>query len=291
MSDLDLISLTFLKRQPKAAAELLRDFSPQQCADYLIEVPVEHLTPVIHQMASWPAARVVSLLPEPLIAEILRALPYADSETLLRLMTQELRDAVLKELPSSLAKSISRKLVYPLSTVGAWMDANVPFFTPDNSVDDCLELVKSQQSRLASVLVVVDYARHLVGLVEVEKLLTSDGQLLLSELIDTKVEPLTTRATLWEVKENDGWISFPTLPVVGRNNILLGVLSHSAMQKGLAKPQGSSHQNLKFSMVAHMGRSFLVVLVGLLEVISGVSGYDLGKRTTLAPEQKGFGND
>lgn len=277
MNNANAISLAFLKRQPKAAAELLRDFEPEQAAEFLRRTPAALVTPVIHEMASWPAARVLSLMPKPSAAKILRELPSTEAETLLRLMPSELRDRVLTHMPASVAKSFRSKLAFPVSTIGAWMDTGVPFFTKDNSVDDCLELVKRQQSRLAGVLTVVDYSRHLVGLVQIEKLLTSEGSQTLAQLLETDVEALPARATLWEVQHNEGWVRFPTLPVVDRNNILLGVLTHSALKAGTAKSRQTLAKGFKFSLIANMARAFFVVCSGLIGVISGFSGQSGGR--------------
>lgn len=278
MNKANLISLAFLKRQPKAAAELLREFAPEQAAEFLRPVPLAVLTPVIHEMASWPAARILALLPEAQIAKVLRGLDGTEAETLLRLIDAKLRERVLTQMPASLAKSFRGKLAYPLSTVGAWMDTSVPFFTMDNSVDDCLELVKQQQSHLAGIVTVVDYSRRLLGLVAIEQLLTSDGHQPLSALLEDRVTALPARATLWEIQHHGGWTDFPTLPVVDRNNILLGVLTHSALKSGTARSRQTLAQGFKFSLVANLARAFFVVLAGLLEVISGASQHRSSRR-------------
>ena len=271
MNNANFLSLAFLEHQPKAAASILQEFPAEQLVDFYKQTPIALLVPVVEHMASWPAARALSLLPEKMSANILRNLPANEAETLLRLMANEQRGAVLKHMPDAIAKSFARKLNYPLSTVGAWMDTAIPYFTTDSSVDHCLDLVKRQKSHLGGVVIVVDNRRHLVGLVEVERLLTSDGGQKLAELLNTDIEALPTRATLWEVENHQGWTQFPTLPVIDHNNIMLGALTHSALRAGMIKSSHPSDKNLKFSLVAHMGKAFIVSLTGLLHVISGVS--------------------
>lgn len=269
MSDSKLLSLAFLERKPKAAAALFQNFTPEQTVDFLQHVPATTLIPVVACMASWPAARTLSNLPGRLAANILRGLPTAEAETLLRLMTGEQRGVILEYMPSSTAQSFTRKLSYPLSTVGAWMDTSVPCFTTDSSVADCLDLVKRQKSRLGGVVIVVDNRRHLVGVIEVEKLLTNDPEQKLVNLLNKDIQALASRATLWEVQNYDGWTKFPALPVTDHNNLMLGALTSSALRAGTAKASDQPNNTFKFSLVTHMSRAFLVALTGLLQVMSG----------------------
>ncbi len=282
MSDPNLLSLAFLQNRPKAAAALLQDFTPEDCVEFLREMPLEVLVPVIDGMASWPAARTLSLLPVDLTADILQDLPDAETETLLRLMSNEQRGAVMAHMPASTAQGFANKLAYPISTVGAWMDTAVPRFTLDSSVDHCLDLVKRQQTHLGGIVIVVDERHRLVGLVEVEKLLTSNGEVPLADLLNTDVQPLSARATLWEVEHQEGWTLFPSLPVVDRNHTMLGALTHSALRAGTARSADRADTQMRFSILAQMGEAFVVVLGGLLATLAGIrSGHELRPRPPL----------
>jgi Mg/Co/Ni transporter MgtE len=288
MSDPSLLSRVFLENRPRAAAALLQEFTPEHCVEFLEEMPVEVIVPVIDGMASWPAARTLSLMSVDVTARILQQLPDAESETLLRLMSNEQRTAVMAHLPASTAEGFANKLAYPLSTVGAWMDTSMPCFTLDSSVDHCLDLVKRQQTHLGGIVTVVDERRRLVGVVEVEKLLTSDGQAPLSGLLSTNVHPLSARATLWEVEHHEGWTRFPSLPVVDRNHTMLGALTHSALRAGTARSaERTDEHHLRFSILTHMGEAFVVVLGGLLATLAGIrSGPERRPHPTLPPEDQ-----
>jgi magnesium transporter len=270
VSDPNLLSRAFLENRPRAAAALLQDFAPEHCVEFLLQMPLEVIIPVIDGMASWPSARTLSLMPPGLTADVLRGLPDAEAETLLRLMSSEQRDAVMANMPAATAQGFANKLAYPISTVGAWMDTAVPCFTLDSSVDHCLDLVKRQQTHLGGIVIVVDERRRLVGLVEVEKLLTSDGHQQLASLLNTRVQALSARATLWEVEVHDGWTMFPSLPVVDRNNTMLGALTHSALRAGTARSAEQAENPLRFSILTHMGEAFLVVLGGLIATLAGI---------------------
>ena len=271
MNEQDLLSIAFLERRPQAAATILQGFPAEQSVGFLQGVPPATLVPVIAGMASWPAARTLSLLPARLTAEILRGLPETDAETLLRLMSAGTRDAVIGAMPARVARGFSHKLAYPINTVGAWMDTGVPRFSLDTSVAHCLDRVRRQQSHLGGIAIVVDRRRHLAGVVEVEKLLTSKGSEKLVDLLYRDIPPLSARATLWEVEDHGGWTRLPSLPVVDRNNIPLGALTHSALRSGTAKAAVRSGEPLKFSILAHLGKAFFIALGGLIATVSGAA--------------------
>lgn len=270
MSDPNLLSLAFLQSRPRAAAALLQEFTPEDCVEFLQDMPVAVLVPVVDAMASWPAARTLSLMPVEITADVLQGLPDTETESLLRLMNHEQRDAVLAELPGAIAQGFARKLVYPVSAVGAWMDASVPCFALDSSVDHCLDLVKRQQTRLGGIVIAVDDRHRLVGLAEVEKLLTTEGSARLADLLDRQAAPLSARATLWEVEQHEGWTHYPSLPVVDRHQTVLGALTHSALRAGTARAAERTDHPLRFSILAHMGRAFIVALGGLLATLTGL---------------------
>lgn len=269
MPDTDLLNLAFLQRQPRAAARILETFAAEQLVQFLQGIPLETLAPVIGSMAGWPAARILSKLPAGLAADLLRQLPDSDAETLLRLMGSEYLQPVMEKMPGYIARRFQRKLTYPVGTVGAWMDTGIPVFTDDTSVHHCLEQLRQNTSPLGGIVIVINSARKLMGLVEIENLLTADADNRLLNLLDADISPLSSRATLWEVEEHEGWIRFPTLPVVDLKGHVLGALTHAALRSGTAK---NLHQDdlSKHSLITHMTRAFFVSLGGIIQVVAGV---------------------
>lgn len=283
MSELNLLSLAFLENKPGAAAALLQEMPPEHIVDFLRPIPVEILVPVIEAMASWPAARTLSLMPAQLAADILRGLPHTGAESLLRLMSDELRLAVVQYLPAAIAKNFNRKLAFPLSTVGAWMDTAIPHFALDSSVEHCLDLIKRRQIQLGGIVMVVDDRHRLAGLVTLEQLLISNSRDKLVTLLNEDISPLSARSTLWEVEYHTGWKYFPTLPVIDHNNIVLGALTHSALRSGTARSISQPDTAMQFSILGHMGKAFFVSLGGLLQALSGsVASPAAGRQAALA---------
>lgn len=267
----ELLSQAFLERQPEAAAALLQDFKPQQSAQFLVQVPQTVLLPILMAMNSWPAAKVLSELPVALTSELLAKLNPSKAEILMRLLPGDQRANILKQLPNDTAKTINLKLTYPLGTVGAWMDASTPYFSAQSSVSDCLDFIKRRQSHVDGIVVVVDEFRHLLGVIDLDKLLISDAKQPLADLINTELSPLPAKATLWEIKQHEGWSHFSTLPVADHQQHILGTLSHSVLIEGTKKSLRHQSNVQHFSIMSHVGRAFFVALTGLILVAWGFS--------------------
>lgn len=268
MTSHNLLSRVFLEQKPKTAALLLQSYSPAECFEYLEDMPVEILSPVVGNMGSWPATRLLTMFSSQFSAEVIAGLAETEAEAILRLMTEEQRKAIFSFLPKALARGFERKLVYPESTVGAWMNSAITFFSVDNTVGDCLEIVKQQKSQLEGVLLVVDERRHLVGTAELEQLLVVDNDRLLVELLHQDISPLPASATLWEVADNRGWVEFSTLPVTDHSGVIHGVLTRKSLHAGLQKSYQQKFEVNRFSLLPHLFGAFLVAFTGLLQALS-----------------------
>lgn len=268
-AETDALSLAYLQHKPEAAARTLESFSAEQLREFLQAVPPAVLAPVIAHMSAWPAARSLAALPPRLAANLLRLLPDSDAETLLRLTGSDTARAILAQMPSAQTRKFQRKLAYPTSAVGAWMDSSIPSFTSDTAAGSCLEHIRQARTPLGGVVMVIDNGRRFCGLVEIETLLTADARQSLSRLMTSGIVPLSARATLWEVENHDGWIQFPTLPVVDLDGHLLGALTHSALRTGTAR-QARHHTLPRFSLPAHMTRAFFIALGGMSRLLTGL---------------------
>jgi len=72
------------------------------------------------------------------------------------------------------------------------------------------------------------------------------------------------------VEQHEGWTLFPSLPVVDRNNTLLGALTHSALRAGTSRSADQADNQLRFSIMTHMGEALVVVLGGLMATLAGI---------------------
>lgn len=268
MKSTNSLSLDFLLAKPLAAAQVLQTLAAEQAALYLENVPVRILGPVIQHMETWPAARILDLLPLEQNAAIFAQLNYRTVAALLRLQQEQRRDALLEVLPTQLARPLALSLAYQENTVGAWMDMSTPHFYPELSARECLVLLKKPQQPFGSSLAVINHSHRIVGVVTLDALLISPDNQTLGQLMDTDVTPLPAEMSLDEAKNTHDWHRHSSLPVRGSNGTYLGTLSRTALRKALVSNQPPAAPLLGDSVLAHLARAMLSTATGLLSLSS-----------------------
>jgi len=262
------LTLAFLQRRPQSAAGVIEDLDPSDGAAFLATVPGRIGAPVVAFMAPWAGARCVELFPADRAASLIRNMSYQDGTTLLRLISKDRIDAILKQLPKRLARDFTNSLAYPSGSVGAWMDYGIPLFEPGNTVADGLKFAKLGGGRRDLHIFVGNSRRELVGAVSMGDLVRSEPQTKLSEIMDPGVQALSNRATLASVAEQPQWDDYPMLPVIGRRKQVLGGLSRSSLSKGLEEDRVFRPGLAPSSVLTELFVGYFVTCSGLLRLVS-----------------------
>lgn len=267
MTSQPLLALAYVERRPEDAARVLEDLEPGDAAAFIDSVPADLAASVVVRMAPWSAARAVELLAPERAAGLIRAMPQQEATSVLRLIERERLAAVLKHVPKRLARSFRLSLEYPKATVGAWMQHSVPTLAQDETAGDALKFATKHQSDVDSHVFVVDQAGRFLGAVGVGRLLRSDPEVPLSEMMDCGVRPLSNRALLGAVASLPDWDSYPVLPVVGRRHNVLGGLARSDLRRGLAEETLTHGQHAAESVLSHLVATYLVTCSAVLRLV------------------------
>jgi Mg/Co/Ni transporter MgtE len=268
MSSFNSLSLNFLASKPQSAASVLQTLNSEQAAGYLEEVPVRTLGPVLQSMETWPAARILDLLPLEKNVAVFTQLNYQNVAALLRLQAKSRRTALLKALPGKLARPLTLSLAYQENTVGAWMDMSTPHFFKELSAWECLALLRKIEKPFGCSLTVINQKHHIVGVVTLDVLLLSPHEKELGKLMDSSVTPLPAEMSLTVAKSSQDWHSHSLLPVRSGNGTYLGTLSRTMLRKALLSVQPTQAPLLGDSVVAHLGTAMISSAAGLLQLTS-----------------------
>jgi Mg/Co/Ni transporter MgtE len=232
MSSTSALTLAYLEQAPAAAAKVMEEIGINDAAAFLETVPARLSAPVVNNMIPATGARCLERLTAPRSAAILRTLPYHDSASMLRLVRVELRDPILAELPTSVAKRLHRSLQYSINAVGAWIDPDVPLLSPQHTVDDALRYLRETRNTSHIFLESAGDGRF-IGAISVNELLHSERSVPLSRLPVDAIAPVSNRAALVTIAFHPAWDDYLILPVVGRRHNLLGGISRTALRRGV----------------------------------------------------------
>jgi Mg/Co/Ni transporter MgtE len=273
MNSPSLLTLAYLEQAPASAAKVLQEMGIGEASAFLETVPARLAAPVVNGMIPAISARCLERLACAKSAAILRNLAHHDATTLLRLVRVEMRNTMLAELPTLMAKRLNRSLQHSLNSVGAWTDPDVPLLSPEHTVDDALRYLRDTRSASHIFLESASNGRFL-GAISLHDLLSNERVAPLGQLPIHEITPLSSRAALATVALHAAWDDYLVLPVVGRRHNILGGLSRTALRRGVQEQHAT--QNGASSVLGHVVAALLLTGAGLMRVTIQASSFRTG---------------
>jgi Mg/Co/Ni transporter MgtE len=183
---------------------------------------------------------------------------------MLRLVRVELRDQILAELPTSVAKRLHRSLQYSISAVGAWIDPDIPLLSPEHSVEDAVRYLRETRAASHIFLESVSNGRF-IGAIGVNELLRSERTAPLAQLPIDPIMPVSNRAALATVAFHTAWDEYLILPVVGRRQNVLGGLSRTALRRGVHEHHVEA-AHAPGSLIGHLGSALFLTFSSIVRL-------------------------
>jgi magnesium transporter len=209
-----------LRLNEEEQRSLLRTLDPSDAAELIDDVPDHHAADLVEQM---PAAEAASILQE---------LQSDDQADLIGDLDTDEAEAILAQMAPQAAEDVRRLIEYDPATAGGMMMTEVFAFDDTDTVGDVVNQLTSDDISLDKYRgqhpYVVSNTRRLLGVVSLRDLLLSRRNIqltaIMSEPISVKPDtPLDALAAVFDEH------SFLGIPIVDEHNILLGVVSRSAI--------------------------------------------------------------
>jgi len=255
---------------------ILTDMHPADVANLLVGIPPEQRLEVWQRVDTQMAGEVLLELPEDVRIDLVKTMDdqaivaaarYMDTDDIADLIP-DLSDDVISEILFSLDKQDRQRLdavlSYPEDTAGGLMNVDTVAVRETITLEVVLRYLRrrSELPEYTNKVFVVDRNDYLVGALLISKLLTSDPELRVSQVMDR--EPLKFSALTPDKKVAAGFARYNliTAPVVDENNHLLGritiddvvdVIREEADHSVMA-PAGLSETQDIFAPVARSGR-------------------------------------
>ena len=196
-------------------------------------------------------ATLFRLLPKDLAAEVFVEMETDSQEMLLTLLSDnELKEVVdelyiddtvdiIEEMPANVVKRMllnadaeTRKIIneilkYPTDSAGSLMTTEYVSLDEDITVDDALKRIKRTGVDKETIYTcyVTRPDRTLQGYVTAKKLLLSDGDMIISDIMETSVIYVTTHEDKEVVAKEMSKYDLLALPVVDKENRLVGIIT------------------------------------------------------------------
>ncbi len=217
----------------------LADLRPADIADILEQLDVEDASAMLGRLDTETAADILNEIQYPLqsdllseldperASDLLEMLPPDDAADILSEMSPADAERLLNLMPADESQPIRDLLRYSGKTAGGIMTNEVLALPQDATVEDALAYLRRHSEHLEMVyyLYIIDEDRHLVGVVSLRQLVTTEPTAHMQGMMDADVIKVQVDTDQEEVARIISKYDLLGVPVVDANNHLVGLVT------------------------------------------------------------------
>lgn len=231
--------------------EMIEAGELNELRDFLAKQPAADIADLLVAVADRERLLLYRMLPRQLAADVFSMLSPSAQDLLLKNMAQEEVRAVLEQLSpddrtaffEELPAEVTQRLLgllpenerakalallsYPQNSVGRLMTDRFVAIRPDWSVSEAVEHIrkKGEDSETITMVYVTDEAGRLLDDIRLRKIILSDPQRKVRELMDNQFVALQSQEDREKAVHVFRRYDLYALPVVDKDNILLGIVT------------------------------------------------------------------
>ncbi len=227
------------KRDFSRLRRFLSDINPADIAYYFNEISTKDLPWVFRILPKETASEVFVLMESDMqqllieafsdkeLKEVMDELFLDDAVDIIDEMPASVAKRIIKQADADTRKQINQLLAYPDDSAGSIMTTEYVDLKKDMTVEEAFKRIRSKglDSETIYTGYVIDGSRRLEGIVTVKDLLLSHANSTLDEIMETSIIFAYTHDDREDVAEKFSKYDFVALPVVDRENRLVGIVT------------------------------------------------------------------
>lgn len=228
--------------ESKQYATLRQEISEMNTAD---------IAALFEEISSEEVVKIFRILPKAMAADIFSYLPIEDEQAIIRSLTDHEAASIIdnlyaddaadlmEEMPASVVKKIlaqaspetrrdiNHLLKYPEDSAGSVMTVEFIDIKEHQTVDDAIRIIRAEgiDKETIDVCYVLSPSRKLLGTVSLRRLLLSQPDEIIGNIMHENLITITTLTDQEEVAHIFQKYDFTTMPVVDSENRLVGIIT------------------------------------------------------------------
>jgi magnesium transporter len=228
------LSRAFVESHTAEAARVLEALPPGDTAGFLAELAPQLAASLLRHMSPPYSAKLFEALGDERAAGLYRVAGPQAAAQVLQQFSHERQAQLLALLPVGMAVAIRLLIGYPAGTCGGCMNPWPLTLMRDTSAAEALAQVRAFEGEIGDCVFVTDDQRRLQGVTALDALVRAAPATPLEALMVPPEHTVSALAMTAAVAGNPGWDFFHVLPVVERENRLVGALHRHALAASAA---------------------------------------------------------
>ena len=212
---------------PSDIAALFSDVEEKQIPLMFRLLPKEQAAETFVEMEADAQELLIRSFSDNELKEVLSELYVDDAADLVEEMPANVVKRILRHADPEMRSSINQILRYPDNSAGSIMTTEYVSLRPSMTVEEAILRIRRQGFDKETIYTCyVTEGRKLIGLVTVKDLLLAqDDEMLIGDMMLTNLISVTTHTDQEEVAQMLGKYNFLALPVVDRENRMVGIVT------------------------------------------------------------------
>ncbi len=225
--DAESLRIAVEKLHPSDLAQLVRYLSAGEIETFVSLVEPRKLVESLEQLEDHEQRDIILELSRAQAADLLEDMAADERVDIIKQLPEEVRKDLLDRLPDTEKADIQELARYPEETAGAIMTTDFAYLSRNLTVEDAIRQVRviAEEPEQLYYLYLVDENQRLTGIVTMRELLSSPGETVLKDISQKDLVSVTPDQDQEEVARLLQKYDLLSLPVVDKDETLLGVVT------------------------------------------------------------------
>ena len=265
MNEIPILTLNFITKHPQEAAKILEQLAVEDTVAFIEKIPPEMGSKLLDMLAPQYSGQCLLTLDPNLSAALIQGMKSTSTLSMLRLIPRATINSLLRLLSTDKKEVLEKRLSFPQSSVGAWMDSDNPPVSETSLIGDIRRSLRTYKGVIDYAPCVVKADGTIAGLLSLLKLATAKDGTMVSKVMATDFNPILDRDSLQSVAALADWNRFDALPVINRKGKFIGMLTHKNLNKGLSYSTGGGPSDSANSIMSDCVNAYTSTLSWLVQ--------------------------